>query len=445
MKTFRLLLVPVLCLALAPTLLAQDGGSPFDEPSFLRLAPPGPKQVGEEVRLRYASPDFALRPFSKRLELAWREELYFPGASYVAPHFERFELPRGAWLVVRSPDGSRRWTYRGFGKGDAPAEDGFWGIHVAGDKAIVELWSRVPLAAGAVVIDGFARGFEDEVFAFEPKAICGVDDSLEAKCFQSSEPTIYDRGRAVARLLINGTSLCTGWLVGDEGHVMTNNHCISNQNEAGNTNYEFMAEGGNCQTDCRSSLACPGQIVATSGTLIQADNALDYALILLPTNPTADFGFLQMRAGGAVVDERIYIPQHPGGWGKRIAVASSAAQDQSGFCEVSSVDATPCFGGPGDTGYFCDTRGGSSGSPVLAFADHLVVSLHHCANCPNRGVPIEAVIADLGANLPNNSVVGNPPPPPPPPSCQPKGASCTQDADCCSNKCKGKPGSKTCK
>ncbi len=29
--------------------------------------------------------------------------------------------------------------------------------------------------------------------------------------------------------------------------------------------------------------------------------------------------------------------------------------------------------------------------------------------------------------------------------CSPKGTSCTQDSDCCSNKCKGKPGSQTCK
>jgi hypothetical protein len=37
-----------------------------------------------------------------------------------------------------------------------------------------------------------------------------------------------------------------------------------------------------------------------------------------------------------------------------------------------------------------------------------------------------------------------PPPPPPPPTCGGSGASCSQNSDCCSNKCKGKPGSKTC-
>ena len=34
---------------------------------------------------------------------------------------------------------------------------------------------------------------------------------------------------------------------------------------------------------------------------------------------------------------------------------------------------------------------------------------------------------------------------PPPPPCEPIGTSCTSNGDCCSNKCKGKPGSKTCK
>src|SRR3546814_8117553 len=53
-----------------------------------------------------------------------------------------------------------------------------------------------------------------------------------------------------------------------------------------------------------------------------------------------------------------------------------------------------CSGGANDIGYYCDTQGGSSGSPVIAYNDHLVVSLHHCANCPNRGVPIQAVITD---------------------------------------------------
>ncbi len=405
----------------------------------------GPVQVGEAIQMSFTSP--AVERSSRAPRLVWSEELFFDGASYIAPHFGRFDLPEGASLIVRAPDGTRSERYEALGKGRMGREaGGFWGIHIAGDRAIVELYSRVPLAEGAVQIDSFARGYDD-AFPVEDgpaKAICGGNDADWAQCYQGSEPTIYDKSRAVARLLISGTYACTGWLVGDEGHLMTNNHCVANSSEANNTNYEFMAERS-CSTNCASWGACPGTIVATSATFVQTDSALDYTLVKLPTNPTGTYGFMQMRGPGATLNERIYIPQHPAHWGKQIAVNSGHSSDGSGFCEVYSLNSPACSGGPGDIGYYCDTQGGSSGSPVLGYSDHLVVALHHCANCPNRGVPIDAIINDLGNNVPNNAVVGDTGGPGPGPTCAPKGDSCTSNSDCCSNKCKGPNGRKTCK
>src|SRR6185295_12247863 len=69
-------------------------------------------------------------------------------------------------------------------------------------------------------------------------------------------------------------------------------------------------------------------------------------------------------------------------------------------CEIASLDEPPCEGGPGDVGYFADTRDGSSGAPVVAYSDHRAVALHHCAGCPNRGVNIADVVAALGPNVP---------------------------------------------
>lgn len=453
-KTLAMVLALAACTAAPSGAATLDLEAPLDAAAFLLGGPAaeteptqGPARVGEEVRATYASPEVRLGPDAARAEpvLVWSEEIRFPGASYIAPHFERFLLPEGAFLVVRSPDGSRLWTYSGAGKAGLGRNEGFWGVHVPGEVAVLELYSNRPVGAGAVHVDSYARGYA----AFESldpgaEAICGTDDSDWAQCYQASEPTVYDRSRAVLRLLIQGTSACTGWLVGSEGHVLTNEHCIGSSSAALDTDYEVMAEGS-CGQDCASFGACPGTVLANGGTLVRTNSPLDYSLILLPTNPTGTYGFFQMRAGGAVLDERIYIPGHPGAWGKRISVESTDARDESGFCEVWSLATTPCSGGPGDTGYFCDTRGGSSGSPVVAYGDHLVVSLHHCANCPNRGVPIEAVIDDLGGDLPADSVVGDVPPPPPPPSCAPKGASCASDAECCSNKCRGPSGNMSCK
>ena len=366
------------------------------------VAQEGPTQVGESIEWEASSPAFAAKGSET---LAWNELLTFPGGTYIAPHFARLDLPEGARVVVRSPNAEgRSWEYTGAGPGDLGRSEGFWGINIPGDTAYVELWSSVPVSAGAVVIDRFARGF-GEPGGGGTEAICPPDDSQWAPCYETTFPGAYNKSRAVARLLINGTGACTGWLVGNAGHLMTNEHCIGSTSDALNTNYEFMAEGATCATNCASWFGCPGTVVATSASLIQLDVGLDYALVQLPTNPTSTYGFLQMRRRGTYAGERIYIPQHPAAWGKRIALHSTHADDETGFCEVESTTRPACTGGPvDDIGYYCDTQGGSSGSPVLGHCDHQVVALHHCANCPNRGVPIDAIINDLGSNVPPGSV-----------------------------------------
>jgi hypothetical protein len=367
-------------------------------------------RVGEDVpRVVETAHPYAGPGPRERAELVRADTLHHSGATYVAVHFSRFELAPGDHVVVRSPDGAQAWRYEGLGRaGLGLHADGFWATHVKGDTAIVELYSARELGTYGYRIDRYARGFTQAEIAeknpgeipYDPEAICGADDSQWAACFPGVEPQIYDHSRAVARLLINGAFSCTGWLVGCEGHLMTNNHCISSSGEALNTDYEFMAEGATCATNCAGSFACPGTIAATSATLVQTNVPLDYTLVKLPTNVTPTYGFLTLRESGAVLNERIYVPQHPAGWGKRIAVASTNSNDQSGFAEIFSLNTSPCTGGPGDIGYFADTQGGSSGSPVLAYSDHKVVSLHHCANCPNRGLDIVDVIGNLGPNLP---------------------------------------------
>lgn len=369
----------------------------------------GPTRVGDEIPLGVHNPEIRSLATGEA-QIVWSWEIQEPGASYIAPHFSHFDLPPGAALVVRSPRGERTWRFMGTGKGTLGRTEGFWGIHIPGSTAVLELWADGPVEEGAVVVDSYARGFPD-AFTPEPEAICGIDDSQPAKCLEASAPVAYDRSRAVARLWIGGVGSCTGWLIGDAGHLMTNQHCIGTASHAANTSYELMAEGA-CTGNC-TGLNCLGTVVATSATLIQADAALDYALVQLPTNVSATYGFLQLRPTGAVLEEQIYIPGHPGGLAKRIAYNSTHSTDASGRCEVYSLSQPPCSGGPGDVGYFCDTQGGSSGSPVIASSDHLVVALHHCASCPNRGVPIQAIISDLGANLPPNALGGCTPPPPP--------------------------------
>jgi hypothetical protein len=375
---------------------------------------PAPIVVGEEVVAHYASPQHQAVVSSAEPQRVWSREITYEGATYICPHIEKIDLPEGAYLLIRSPDGSRSWKYSGRGKNvGGKIYASFWGIHIHGPTAIVELYSPTSVPADAVVIDRYARGRENfnDVFQADVgiEALCGKDDSKEAKCYQTQESAVYDESRAVARLLLNGSGACTGWLVGSAGDLLTNEHCIGSATVAANTNFEFMGEGATCSAGCADWGACPGTVVATSATAVKIDAELDYALVKLPTNPTDTYGYMQLRQTGAVVGERIYIPQHPQHWGKRIAMESTASENASGYCEVFSVSEAACSDATSynDVGYYCDTQGGSSGSPVLSYpgtGDGLVVALHHCANCPNRGVPIQHVISDLGPLLPPDAL-----------------------------------------
>jgi uncharacterized repeat protein (TIGR02543 family) len=378
--------------------------------------------VGEEVLERYET----LHPYPGKKGVVFEQTFYYPEAGYIAIHFSDFDLAKGDVMEISSPDGRYYYEYKEKGKKIKNRKTNteemiseFWAIHIPGDTAIVRLIGKNKRNSYGFVIDKWVRGYEEgyiqalladdmEDGLSRLQAICNSDDKEWAKCYLGTD--MYNESKAVCRLLMNGSSACTGWLLGSEGHVMTNNHCIGSQSTASNTDFEFMAEGATCSTSCTGWLSCPGTVEADAGTLIQTDSNLDYTLVLLPSNVTSTYGYMQLRDTLPALDERIYIPQHPGAKGKMLAVES----DTDGpYAKIYSTNEAPCMGGPGDIGYYADTEGGSSGSPVLGYSDNLVVALHHCANCPNRGVPIPPIISDLGGNLPNDAIGGGTPPAPP--------------------------------
>ncbi|MEE4271574.1 MAG: trypsin-like peptidase domain-containing protein, partial [Thermoanaerobaculales bacterium] len=291
---------------------------------------------------------------------------------------------------------------RGRGRMDAGT---FWARHVKGDTMLLQLVrSASPVlatsaaAAGAdsyFVIDEYVAGFAE---LSDTKAICGVDDKENAICYSSSHPTEYNTSRAVARLLIGGSGLCTGWLVSGDNHLITNEHCITSSDDAINTDYEFMAEADRC-SDSNCQLCYPGDLYS-GATFIKDNASLDYALVQITSgNPAGTYGFLELDNRTAVVGEEIYIPQHPGGRAKELGIFSTDALD-GGLCHVNSITEAPCSGsGFFDVGYMCDTEGGSSGSPVLARSSNKVIALHHCALCENRGVPINLIYPEIAEYL----------------------------------------------
>ncbi|KAG6613522.1 serine protease V8 [Phytophthora cinnamomi] len=320
-----------------------------------------------------------------------------PLAEFIAVHFKDFNLPKNDYIQVRAADPGAKDTrvlrYRGNDTSGA-----FYSDALSTKSVIVELFTDAASSADSAnatecvgfAVDSYQYLGQGSTLNGSKEEICGADNSQEARCY-SGYASAFQASNAVARLLIKkstGSFFCTGWLLGSEGHVITNHHCISTQDHASNTEFEFMAEGSSCGVNCASAFACRGNVVASSATLVYADPTLDYALVKLPNNPSWQYGYLQLRSSGAVMNERIYVPQHPAGWGKRIAMKTD-----NGWGTVTSLTMGGCAND--QVAYYLDTQGGSSGSPVIAWSDNTVVSLHHCGGCPNTAINSYMLVNDM--------------------------------------------------
>lgn len=336
----------------------------------------------------------------------------YPGANYVKVHFSRMVLRPGDYVTVSDPSGSQKYTYHADPRllelaGDSPVtesgKDGFWAMSVTGDTAVVELHKTLPgpgLGKLGVDIDKVAHGFtsgqksaraHDERVA-QPESLCGQDDSQDAVCYKSRYPAEYQTSLPVARLLINGDTLCTAWRVGPDNRMFTNNHCIASTADAQNTEVWFNYQ---CTT-------CGGQDIAPivkvpADQVLKTDHTLDYTLFTVSNFAAIkQFGYLNLDVRQPTTGEQVYIPQHPEGDPTKLAITSDS--DAGGMCVISDgvVDG---YGSGTDTAYRCDTEPGSSGSPVIERSTHEVIALHHFGGCPNDGVRIDLIYGQVKSLL----------------------------------------------
>lgn len=400
-----------LACALAACLLAS--------PAFAGESAPAPLQAGQSRSI-----DLRLGAQAGLSKSAWSApaKIHAADAAYIKVHFSHFDLPAGVTLEVSDPQ--RREVYR-YRQGDlgrhtvdpALGEDGktrFGAMSIAGDTAIVRL-TGTPTEPWAprhgVRVERYDEGIPHAMMGelgdagllggSSAKSICGTKDSRPVACYASTDATAVARSKPVALILLNGTKWCTAWRVGPNNRLFTNNHCLDSAADVTASEFWFNYQA----TTCTGSTS--GTLTKVAGDqMLKTNQTLDYTLLTVKNFASiSSFGYLSLDVRKPVVGEEIYVSGHPAGRLKELAVVSD--RDGGGRCKVIDADADG-YGTDTDAGYYCDTEGGNSGSPVLARSSQKVVALHHFGgNCnaaaPNRGVKMQLIWPQVQSYF-NNTV-----------------------------------------
>ncbi len=207
----------------------------------------------------------------------------------------------------------------------------------------------------------------------------------------SADTTLQRVAESVAKLRGVGpdsNETCTGFMVSDD-LLVTNEHCIPNRNICLSMLALFDWDPAVDDESPAKTFRCK--------QLERVDPSWDFAIVRLTGTPgdSAHWRHLILKPSELKNGDAIYVVQYPG-----ISEPKQVARDG---CYVTTAIAPGASANElTDFGHSCDTKGGSSGSPVLG-KDNVVVGLHHwpfsnidykwC--CQNRAVQIERVATEV--------------------------------------------------
>jgi len=291
-------------------------------------------------------------------------EFSVPDGDRISIHFRTLRLADGDYFEVTSP--SSNLTMR-FYADRLHAREDVWLPPLDGQTLTLTLYSLGRAEAFGFEIDAVAS-----VDVANMRDICGDDGRLDVRCYdeaslvrQCSEPVVF--------VSVIGVGSGTGFLCSPSGHILTNEHVVSNATQAANTWILFQYEHDSCgsQTQVYAAEAYGLEFVTSSSDLIY-----DFALLKLPRESiegiVEEYGYLELSDEEADVGDPIFVPQHGGANPKTVSADGA-------YISNTWV----AFGN--DYGHQADTEPGSSGSPVVDAVSGKVVGLHHrgfCASWP---------------------------------------------------------------
>lgn len=434
----------------------------------------------------------------------WAASVVSAGAVALRVKLTDVSLPRDADLFVFNTRGEAYGPIQGRG----PNGDGeVWLPSVMSDEAIILVRDYGPNGASDLrsttltisAVGHITRGF--------PGQQANVDGGIasfcpfNASCIQnascgSTGPAAAAENAVAKMLWVSGCCIyiCTGGLIADTDnsteipYFLTANHCISKGNDAKNLEAYFQYSVS-CGAGCPAGSFDPPPAPKTTGaTIVSSNRSGDYTLLQLKQSPPSGSVYLGWNSTP--------IANTNGASLYRISHPSGAPQAYSEHVVDTSVGA--CQGWPRGERIYSDdvagaTEGGSSGSPVVNSNGEIVGQLSGCCgyNCgdvcdsasnatvdgafafyfsnieqyldpagggctPTTASCTDGIDNDCDGLVDCNDTNGGNEDCSSDPACQggggcinpggaPAGASCTNNSDCCSDSCKGRPGHQTCR
>ncbi len=331
----------------------------------------------------------------------WRHQIFIPDAVFVRAHLINVNLRKGDELVLRSRTGKEVERIVGRGPKDMGT---FWALSAFGDTLDLEFrfsgdyrWTPFRIDQVAVgdasMLESASGVFSDRFPRFSspgpdlterleggPESICQPPDFEDIICYQSDAGKWDSMFASVGLSNVGGSpgSLwCSGTNLDSQGRVLTNEHCVSNQNECNSTEFIFKYYhttcGGSVITSDWEAIRCDTLLALSplNGNCEANLSRLDFSLHSVMSDTSA-YGHVEPDPVPLTSGEGIYIVQHPSGRPHEVTHGSGADVEVDGF-NLRYYDTL-------------DTEPGSSGSPIFREADDKLVGLHHCGGCSSPGV-----------------------------------------------------------
>lgn len=375
----------------------------------------GPSHAGRVVE--YADGFFENRMVPNQSEhrglFTWSYPVTVPHATFVKVYFEDYRLAKGDELVIFDTEGRERQRIGSSGPGGL---SGFWSLSVPGDTIILQIESvndysqQFAFGISKVFMGESNLGGLPEPNSRSACADPRAEPFRSAWCYSpgqsNDDAAMWQNARGTVAVLTIGNygtgSWCTGSLVSIQDYVLTNQHCIETATGCQTTEFVFNYYRESCETSIGGidPIVTQGYycdftdndtffINPIGQCTPQGLNELDYAFAHVMVNgnsprPSSIYPLMEMELNHQTIADTtdIYIIGHPEGFARVIS--------------EGEMDFTSPFG----LHYVCDTRGGSSGSPIFSRDTHKMIGLHHCAGCDspserNRGMFLDQVRADI--------------------------------------------------